>query len=98
MSENHRKATIDVINFSTNLLVGSRDLPGEKMNASFAVPNLWARKRATRMPIEIEEMLLLRLGTDSPRPETAEVTETAGVSIPSANVRAVANSVCIKNK
>lgn len=68
------------------------------MNDSFAVPNLWARKRATRMPIEIEEMLLCRLGTDNPRPATAEVTETAGVSIPSANVRAVANSVCTNNE
>jgi len=46
------------------------------------------------MPIEIVDMLVFRLGTDNPRPETAEVTETAGVSIPSANVRAVANNVC----
>ena len=64
------------------------------MAESLAVPNLWARNRATKIPIEIEDMLLFRLGTDNPRPETAEVTETAGVSIPSAKVRAVANNVC----
>lgn len=66
------------------------------MKASLAVPNLCARNRATKMPIAIEVMLLFSLGTDNPIPATAEVTETAGVSIPSANVRAVANSVCIK--
>jgi hypothetical protein len=70
------------------------DVPGEKTKESLAVPNLWVRNRTTKMPIEIELTLLFRLGTDSPRPATAEVTETAGVSIPSANVRAVANKVC----
>ena len=64
------------------------------MKESLAVPNLWARNRATKMPIEIEDMLSFMVGTDNPRPATAEVTETAGVSIPSANVRAVANNVC----
>ena len=76
------------------LRFGSGDLPGEKMEESLPVPNLWARNRATKTPIEIEDMLLFRLDTDNPRPATAEVTETAGVSIPSANVRAVANNVC----
>ena len=65
------------------------------MKESLAVPNLWARNRPTKIPIAMEDMLLFSFGTDNPRPATAEVTETAGVSIPSANVRAVANSVCI---
>ena len=64
------------------------------MKESLAVPNLWARNKATKVPIEIDEMLLFRLGTDNPRPATAEVTEIAGVSIPSANIRPVANKVC----
>ena len=93
MSENHIKATT-----KTRLLItlrfGSGNLPGEKMEESLAVPNLWARNRATKIPMAIVDMLLFRLGTDNPRPETAEVTETAGVSIPSAKVRAVANNVC----
>ena len=76
------------------LRFGSRDLPGEKMKESLAVPNLWVRNRATKTPMEIEFMLLFRLGTDNPRPATADVTETAGVSIPSAKVRAVPNNVC----
>jgi len=63
------------------------------MNDSLAVPNLWARNRASRKPIEMEEMFLLVFGTDNPIPATAEVTETAGVSIPSASVREVPNSV-----
>ena len=77
-----------------NSSIGSGDLPGEKTKESLAVPNLWAMNRATKMPIEIELILSVRLGTDNPRPATAEVMETAGVSIPSANVRAVANKVC----
>ena len=65
------------------------------MKESLAVPNLCARNRAIRRPIEMEGMLLFRLGTDNPIPATADVTETAGVSIPSASVREVPNSVCV---
>ena len=68
------------------------------MKESLAVPNLWARNRVIRRPIEMEEMLLFRLGTDNPIPATADVTETAGVSIPSASVREVPNSVCVPKK
>ena len=64
------------------------------MRESLAVLNLWARNKVTKMPIEIEEMLLFRLSMDNPRLVTAEVMEIAGVSIPSANVRLVANKVC----
>ena len=67
------------------------------MKESLAVPNLWARNRATRKPTEMEDMLLFRLGTDNPRPVTADVTETAGVSIPSASVRAVPNRAWMPN-
>jgi hypothetical protein len=68
------------------------------MKESLAVPNLWTKNRVTRKPTEMEEMLLFRLGTDSPIPATADVTETAGVSIPSATVRAVPNSACVPRK
>lgn len=64
------------------------------MKDSLAVPNLWARKSTTRKPIEMPEMLFFRFGALNAMPTTAEVMETAGVSIPSANVRAVPNSVC----
>jgi hypothetical protein len=94
MSANQIKETIEASNFSTNSLNGPGDIPGEKTKESLAVPNRWARNRATRKPMEIEVVFLFRLGTDNPRPTMAEVIETAGVSIPSANVRAVANSVC----
>ena len=42
--------------------------------------------------------MLFMLGTDNPIPATAEVTETAGVSIPSASVREVPNSVCVESE
>ena len=95
-SANHTNATIGGKTLSTESATGSGDLPGEKMKESLAVPNLWARNRATRKPIEMEEILLVRLGTDNAIPATADVTETAGVSIPSASVRAVPNSVCVQ--
>ena len=98
MSENHKNATTSATGVINNSSIGPGDLPGEKMKESLAVPNLWARNRATMTPIEIDEILWFRLGTDNPIPATAEVTETAGVSIPSANARAVANNVCGINK
>ena len=68
------------------------------MKESLAVPNLWTRNKAARKPIEMEEMLLFRLGTDNPIPATADVTETAAVSVPSASEREEPNSVCVAKK
>jgi len=64
------------------------------MKDSLAVPSLWTRNSTTKKPMEIAEIFSFSLGTLNAIPPTAEVMETAGVSIPSANVRAVPNSVC----
>jgi hypothetical protein len=94
MSRSHIKATMDADTLMRIFFIRSWDLLGEKMKDSLAVPNLWTRNSTTRKPIEIAEILFIRLGTLSAMPTTAEVMETAGVSIPSANARAVPNSVC----
>jgi hypothetical protein len=51
------------------------------------------RNRATRKAIDIGPMLGVREGTERAIPPTAEVTETAGVNMPSAKVRAVPNKL-----
>lgn len=63
------------------------------MYESLAVPNLWTAKRTTRIAIDMDEISSDRLGTVRAIPATAEVTETAGVNMPSARVRAVPNRV-----
>jgi hypothetical protein len=51
------------------------------------------RKSAAMKAMEIGPMLGIKEGTESAIPPTAEVTETAGVNMPSANVRAVPNKL-----
>ena len=81
-----------------SLHVREKFIPGAKTMDTLAVPNLWMRKRATIKPIEIEAMLLLNCGATNARPETADVTDTAGVSIPSAKVNAVPKRLCEEDK
>lgn len=69
-------------------------LPGANKNASFAVPNLWPRKSAINMAIEMGIVSLVTDGLAIAIPATAEVTDTAGVNIPSAMVRLVPNRHC----
>lgn len=47
--------------------------------------------KAAIKPIDIGPILVVREGTESAMPPTAEVTDTAGVSMPSAKVRDVPN-------
>jgi hypothetical protein len=51
------------------------------------------RKSAAMKAMEIGPMLGVRDGTESAIPPTADVTETAGVNMPSANVSAVPNKL-----
>jgi hypothetical protein len=51
------------------------------------------RNRAAKKAMDIDPILGVKEGTERAIPPTAEVTETAGVSMPSANVRAVPNKL-----
>jgi hypothetical protein len=64
---------------------------GANRKANFAVPNLWPRKSTTKMAIDIGIVSLVTDGLATAIPPTAEVTDTAGVNMPSAIVRLVPN-------
>ena len=71
-----------------------KGLLGENRKASFAVPNLWLRKRTSNIAIEMGVVSLVTDGLATAIPATAEVTDTAGVNMPSAIVRLVPNRHC----
>jgi len=62
---------------------------GANTKASLAVPRNCIRKRATKKAIDIGTTSLPTEGLAMAIPETALVTETAGVKIPSDNVKLV---------
>lgn len=58
-------------------------IPGENKNPNLEVPKLCPRNKTTRMAIEIGIVSLLTDALATAIPSTAEVTETAGVKMPS---------------
>ena len=66
---------------------------GAKTKLSLAVPNLCPQKRTTKNPILMGTTLSATTGATTASPPTEDVTDTAGVRIPSEMVKAVANSV-----
>lgn len=66
---------------------------GAKRKDNFCVPILWPRKSTIRNAIEMGRTLSATTGATTAKPPTLEVTETAGVRIPSAMVHDVAKRV-----
>lgn len=75
----------------TKSTINQMNVTGENIPETFAVPKRWIRKRAAIKAMDIGPMFGVKEGTERAIPPTAEVTETAGVNMPSANVRAVPN-------
>ena len=71
-------------NPSTAIVANQTSMTGPNTPPTPVVPRLWNMKRPTRMTSVIQITQGCRWGAAISRPSTAESTETAGVSAPSA--------------